>query len=121
MIGIKPNTLNFTQTQRDERIQIDESAGNFKELIIDFFVWDSALSQIMFSETKQIQVVEELPPTDPLDPKPPTTCEIGFHKDFSGKCVPNDPIGEIPRDKLIDTLKGFLFGTVALSLLARKY
>ena len=121
VIGIKPNTLNFTQTQRYERIQIDESAGNFKELIIDFFVWDSALSQIMFSETKQIQVVEELPPTDPLDPKPPTTCEIGFHKDFSGKCVPNDPIGEIPRDKLIDTLKGFLFGTVALSLLARKY
>ena len=74
-----------------------------------------------FSETKQIQVVEELPPPDPFDPQPPSTCEIGFHKDFSGKCVPDDPIGELPRDKLIDTLKGFLFGTVALSLLARKY
>jgi hypothetical protein len=34
--------------------------------------------------------------------------------------VPDDPQPEIPRDKLIDTLKGFLFGTVALSLLASK-
>ena len=115
-IAIKPNNLNFTQTERDERIQINEDIGNFKELIIDFFVWDTPLSMLIFSETKQIQVVEELPPPD--DPQP---CEIGFHKDFSGKCVPNDPIGELPRDKLIDTLKGFLFGTVALSLLARKY
>ena len=113
----KPNNLNFTQTQRDERIQIDEAVGNFKELIIDFFVWDSPVSMLIFSDPKQIQVVEELPP-DPDEPKP---CESGFHKDFSGKCVPNDPMGELPRDKLIDTLKGFLFGTVALSLLARKY
>jgi len=115
-IAIKPNNLNFTQTQRDERIQINEDIGNFKELTIDFFVWDTPLSMLIFSETKQIQVVEELPP-DPDEPKP---CEIGFHKDFSGKCVPDDPIGELPRDKLIDTLKGFLFGTVALSLLAGK-
>ena len=119
-IAIKPNNLNFTQTQRDERIQINESVGNFKELLIDFFVWDTPLSMLMFSETKQIQVVEELPP-DPDEPDKFKPCEIGFHKDFSGKCVPDDPIGELPRDKLIDTLKGFLFGTVALSLLARKY
>ena len=116
-ITIKSNNLNFTQTQRDERIQINEDIGNFKELTIDFFVWDSPISMLPFSGTKQIQVVEELPP-DPDEPKP---CESGFHKDFSGKCVPNDPMGELPRDKLIDTLKGFLFGTVALSLLARKY
>ena len=64
-----------------------------------------------FSETKIIQVVEG----------DPEACPIGYHKDFTGKCVPNDPVGAIPRDKLIDTLKGFLFGTVALSLLARKY
>ena len=69
------------------------------------------------SETKQIQVVEELPPPDPFDPQPPNTCEIGFHKDFSGKCVPDDPIGELPRDKLIDTLKGFLFGKIQLLLI----
>ena len=78
----------------------------------------------MFSETKQIQIVDEtdVAPTDPFDPQPPvTTCPSGYHKDFSGKCVADDPVGEIPRDKLIDTLKGFLFGTVALSLLARKY
>jgi hypothetical protein len=116
-IAIKPNNLNFTQTERDERIQINEDIGNFKELIIDFFVWDSPVSMLIFSETKQIQVVEELPP----NPDKPDKCEIGFHKDFSGKCVPDNPIGELPRDKLIDTLKGFLFGTVALSLLARKY
>jgi hypothetical protein len=123
VVTIKPNVLNFTETERDERIQIDESAGNFKELLIDFFVWDSAKSQLIFAETKQIQIVDEtdIPPTDPFDPKPPTTCQAGYHKDFSGKCVIDNPVGEIPRDKLIDTLKGFLFGTLALSLLARKY
>jgi len=124
VIAMKSNNLNFTETQRDEKITIDESAGNFKELLIDFFVWDSPLSQIIFSETKQIQIVDEtdVAPTDPFDPQPPTTtCPAGYHKDFSGKCVADDPVGEIPKDRLIETLKGFLFGTVALSLLARKY
>jgi hypothetical protein len=124
VIAIKSNNLNFTETERDERITIDESAGNFKELLIDFFVWDSPLSQIIFSETKQIQIVDEtdVAPADPFDPQPPTTtCPAGYHKDFSGKCVADDPVGEIPKDRLIETLKGFLFGTVALSLLARKY
>ena len=117
-IAVKPNNLNFTNTQRDERIQIDEAVGNFKELIVDFFVWKSTTDLRAFTANKQIQVVEELPPPDEPDFKP---CPIGYHKDFSGKCVLDDPLPEIPRDKLIDTLKGFLFGTVALSLLARKY
>ena len=59
-----------------------------------------------FTGNKQIQVVEELPPP-PDDPDKFKPCAIGFHKDFSGKCVPDDPPGELPRDKLIDTLKGF--------------
>ena len=117
-IAVKPNNLNFTNTERDERIQIDEAVGNFKELIVDFFVWKSTTDLRAFTANKQIQVVEELPPPDEPDFKP---CPIGYHKDFSGKCVLDDPLSEIPRDKLIDTLKGFLFGTVALSLLARKY
>ena len=117
-IAVKPNNLNFTNTERDERIQIDESVGNFKELIVDFFVWKSTTDLRAFTANKQIQVVEELPPPDEPDFKP---CPIGYHKDFSGNCVHDDPLPEIPRDKLIDTLKGFLFGTVALSLLARKY
>ena len=112
-IAVKPNVLNFTNTERDERIQIDEGVGNFKELIVDFFVWKSTTDLRQFSENKQIEVIE----TNGDGPE----CQIGYHKDFSGKCVPDDPPGEIPRDKLIDTLKGFLFGTVALSLLARKY
>ena len=112
-IAVKPNNLNFTNTERDERIQIDEAVGNFKELIVDFFVWKSTTDLRAFSVNKQIQVIETNGDG--------TECQIGFHKDFSGKCVPDDPPGEIPRDKLIDTLKGFLFGTVALSLLARKY
>ena len=112
-IAVKPNVLNFTNTERDERIQINESVGNFKELIVDFFVWKSTTDLRAFSVNKQIQVIETNGDG--------TECQIGFHKDFSGKCVPDDPPGEIPRDKLIDTLKGFLFGTVALSLLARKY
>ena len=111
-IAVKANNLNFTNTQRDERIQINEDVGNFKELIVDFFVWKSTTDLRQFSADKQIQVIEE-----PPEPE----CELGFHKDFSCKCVPDDPLPEIPRDKLIDTLKGFLFGTVALSLLARKY
>ena len=123
VIAIKTNNLNFTENERDERITIQESAGNFKELVIDFFVWDSPLSMQIFAQQKQIQIVDEtdVDPVDPFDPKPPvTTCPAGYHKDFSGKCVPDDPQPEIPRDKLIDTLKGFLFGTVALSLLASK-
>jgi hypothetical protein len=112
-IAVKPNVLNFTNTERDERIQIDESVGNFKELIVDFYVWKSTTDLRQFSENKQIEVIETNGDG--------TECQIGFHKDFSGKCVPDDPPGEIPRDKLMDTLKGFLFGTVALSLLARKY
>jgi len=119
-IAVKPNNLNFTNTQRDERIQINEAVGNFKELIVDFYVWKSTSDSRAFTGNKQIQVVEELPPP-PDEPDKFKPCAIGFHKDFSGKCVPDDPIGELPRDKLIDTLKGFLFGTVALSLLARKY
>ena len=117
-IAVKPNNLNFTNTERDERIQIDEAVGNFKELIVDFFVWKSTTDLRQFSADKQIQVVEELPPPDEPDFKP---CPMGYHKDFNGNCVQDDPLAEIPRDKLIDTLKGFLFGTVALSLLARKY
>jgi hypothetical protein len=115
-IAVKPNNLNFTNTERDERIQIDQAVGNFKELIVGFFVWKSTTDMRTFTADKQIQVVEES-----LDPDEPKQCQIGYHKDFNGKCVPDDPLPEIPRDKLIDTLKGFLFGTVALSLLARKY
>lgn len=117
---VKPNNLNFTQSQRDERIQIDEGVGNFKELIITFYVWRDISNPKAFSEVKQIQIVEEVDPV-PDDPDKFQPCPQGFHKDFSGKCVPDDPIGQTPPDKLIDTLKGFLFGTVALSLLARKY
>lgn len=113
-IVVKENILNFTENQRDERIQIDEGVGNFKELIIEFYVWKSISDLRSFSDNKEIQVVDE---TDPDT----VSCPVGFHKDFSGKCVPDDPVGDVPKDKLIDTLKGFLFGTVALSLLARKY
>jgi hypothetical protein len=116
---IKPNGLNFTATERDERIQINEGHSgelkNYKEITIDFLVLKSPSDMRAFTSNKQIQVIEEPPPDEP---KP---CQIGYHKDFSGKCVPDDPEPEIPRDKLIDTLKGFLFGTLALSLLARKY
>jgi len=120
VIAIKTNNLNFTENERDERITIQETAGNFKELVIDFFVWDSPLSMQIFAQQKQIQIVEELPPP-PDDPDKFKPCPAGYHKDFSGKCVADDPAPDIPKDRLIETLKGFLFGTVALSLLARKY
>ena len=93
---------------------LDIRSPILKELIIEFYVWKSISDLRSFSDNKEIQVVDE---TDPDT----VSCPVGFHKDFSGKCVPDDPVGDVTKDKLIDTLKGFLFGTVALSLLARKY
>tara|TARA_R110002051_G_scaffold92721_1_gene162473 strand:- start:1457 stop:2734 length:1278 start_codon:yes stop_codon:yes gene_type:complete len=106
-ITIKPNDLNFTATERDERISINENVGDINAVKIEFYVWKNLQNPSVFAEKKEIQIVAGLEP-----------CPIGQHRDFSGNCVLDN---EVPRDKLMDTLKGFLFGTVALSLLARKY
>jgi hypothetical protein len=109
-ITIKPNDLNFTATERDERISINESVGDINAVKIEFMVWKSFQdSTPPFSEKKEIEIIVP----NGLEP-----CPIGQHRDFNGNCVLDN---ELPRDKLMDTLKGFLFGTVALSLLARKY
>ena len=109
VIKLKPNNLNFTAIQRDERISIDEHVGDVPAVHVEFYVWKSLDEPLVFSEKKIDLVAAEVG----LQP-----CQIGFHRDFNGKCVPDN---EAPKDRLMDTLKGFLFGTVALSLLARKY
>ncbi len=40
VIALKENTINFTPTERDERIFFDESALGQSEVIVDLFVWD---------------------------------------------------------------------------------
>jgi len=106
IIKLKSNNLNFTETERDERISINEGVGDVKAVEIEFYVWKSLEDPIAFSLMKTTRMVEGLEP-----------CQIGYHRDWNNNCVPDN---ELPPDKLMDTLKGFLFGTVALSLLARK-
>jgi len=39
LISPKFNTLNFTETERDERIQINETAGGHTSVIVELFAW----------------------------------------------------------------------------------
>jgi len=39
LISPKFNTLNFTETERDERIQINETAGGQTSVIVELFAW----------------------------------------------------------------------------------
>lgn len=66
-LTIKPNSLFFTETERDERIFIDESAFDLKKVIIDFFVWDSLNNQKPFTLKKSITLEEGKPPDPVLD------------------------------------------------------
>lgn len=93
---VKENKLTFTQSERTERINIDELAGNFSKLIVEFFVWVSVDDNRAFSDPKQITVQVGSPP--PPDPAP----------------IPQK------KDSFFGALKGILVGSLALSLLASK-
>ena len=88
----KDNDLFITETERDETIHIDEPANGSKKIIIDFFWWLSITDQRTFAFSKSIEATEGLPP-----PPPPE-----------------------PEGKLIQGMKGLLFGAIALSLLGSK-
>jgi len=109
VIKLKSNNLNFTEIERDERISINEGIGDVNAVKIEFLVWKSLEDPSAFSKMKMDEIV-----ADEVGLQP---CQIGYHRDWNNNCVRDN---ELPPDKLMDTLKGFLFGTVALSLLARK-
>ena len=108
-IVVKENILQFTETERDEVINIDESSGNFTKLIIEFFVWVSISDSRPFSNVKSV-VIEEQTGT-------PQPCQAGYHR-VDGICVPNDPPNPTAPDKFMGILKGMLVGSFALALVS---
>ena len=88
VLGIKENNLNFTETERDERIQINELSHGLKKLNLEFFVMlpDGEGS---FTDVKTLTVTEQ---------------------------ISTDVKTSIPDDKFMKALKGLFIGTLALSL-----
>jgi len=83
-VKLKTNNLNFTATERDETINIDEEVGELDAIKIEFLVWKSVDDPIAFSKKKVDEVVAEEVGLAP--------CPLGQHRNFNGKCVPDDPI-----------------------------
>ncbi len=96
VLVVKENKLHFSQTEREERILIDESAFKSNPVTIEFFVWVSLADNRAFADPKRITVEIGQPP--PPDPPP---------------IVAKD-------DTLFKVLKGLLFGAVAGTLLTSK-
>lgn len=92
VLYIKQNALNFTEFERDEEIQFDESANGQDTLFVEFFVKPTG-SQRDFTEVVQLTVKGD-GQTD-TTPKP-------------------------PEGNLIKAMKGVLFGSIALTLLGSK-
>lgn len=107
-LKLKTNNLNFTSTERDETISINEGIeDNIKAVKIEFYVWKGINEPIAFSLQKIDNIVD-----DKVFPDP---CPIGQHRDFNNKCVPdNQTIGGKPS--VIGLLGGVtaLLGTLAL-------
>ena len=59
VIQIKENRLNFTETERDELINIDSSASDKTQLIVDFFVIVSLVDPRRFSEPIELTVTDQ--------------------------------------------------------------
>ena len=64
---VKQNTLNFTETERDEIINYDEDVKQNTRATVESFVWSSATAPIAFSKKFMIDISETEPP------KPKTT------------------------------------------------
>jgi hypothetical protein len=82
-IKLKTNNLNFTETQRDETITINEGVGDLNAVKIEFYVWKNVNEPIPFTLPKIDEIVAQEIGLDP--------CPIGQHRDFNNKCVPDDP------------------------------
>ena len=93
---VKENKLNFTQNDRTEIININETAGNFTKLIVEFFVLKDLQDVRPLSSPKRITIKEGIPSTV------------------------NPPAIEPHHDSLLGAVKGIFIGTLALSLLASR-
>ena len=106
-IKLKTNNLNFTETQRDETITINEGVGDVNAVKIEFYVWKNVNEPIAFSLKKVDEIVAEEIGLDP--------CPIGQHRNFNNKCVPDDqPV--FGTTSLLGKFMGVtaLIGTLAL-------
>jgi hypothetical protein len=106
-IKLKTNNLNFTETQRDETITINEGVGDLNAVKIEFYVWKSVNEPIPFTLPKIDEIVAEEIGLDP--------CPIGQHRNFNNKCVADDqPISG--TTSLLGKFMGVtaLIGTLAL-------
>ena len=95
-------TLNFTETERDEHQTINEDAFGNKVIGVTFFVV-SALNT-PFAKSFGLTV------SDGFDP-----CPVGFHQE-NGVCVPDNK----PTGKVVEIIKGAFFGTLAIALLGSR-
>jgi hypothetical protein len=68
---VKQNTLNFTETERDEIISYDEDMQGNTRATVESFVWSSATTPTAFSKMYSIEISEAEPP------KPLTTGFMG--------------------------------------------
>jgi len=59
---VKQNTLNFTETERDEIIQYDEDVKQNTRATVESFVWSSATAPTAFSKKFMIDISEGDPP-----------------------------------------------------------
>jgi hypothetical protein len=59
---VKQNTLNFTETERDEIINYDEDVKQNTRATVESFVWSSATAPIAFSKKFMIDISEGDPP-----------------------------------------------------------
>jgi len=59
---VKQNTLNFTETERDEIIQYDEDVKQNTRATVESFVWSSATAPTAFSKKFMIEISEGDPP-----------------------------------------------------------
>jgi hypothetical protein len=59
---VKQNTLNFTETERDEVISYDEDVKQNTRATVESFVWSSATTPTAFSKMFTIDISETEPP-----------------------------------------------------------
>ena len=59
---VKQNTLNFTETERDEVLTYDEDVKQNTRATVESFVWSSATAPIAFSKKFMIDISETEPP-----------------------------------------------------------
>ena len=108
-LKLKSNNLNFTETQRDETITIDEGVGNEVSAVkIEFFVFAKADLTLPLTNKKDDEVIAKevnLPP-----------CPIGQHRNFNGECVDDGGQDIGGSTSLLGKVMGVtaLLGTLAL-------